>query len=156
MTIESGSAWPPRNEDPMLSAGMDIARQWGQLSPDHLKLALEALEPQMRREHQLRIKQLDFQAKKAEQEAKSERDRRRHQFKMASLIVGAVLAAAMLGGGVYVAKDNWWLATLLCGPSLIALAKIVFLRRSDPDDMKLVAAASKHSTNAASQTQPPP
>ncbi|WP_460111571.1 hypothetical protein [Streptomyces sp. YKOK-J1] len=156
MTIENSGAWPsPRNEDPMLSAGMEIARQWGGLSPDHLKVALEALEPQMRREHQARMRQLDMLAKKAEQEARAEREKRQHRFKMASLIVGAVLAAAMLGGGVYVARDNWWLATLLCGPSLIALAKIVFLRRSDPDDMRVVAGAAKHSTNAASQAQPP-
>ncbi|MFI1537732.1 hypothetical protein [Streptomyces anandii] len=69
-------------------------------------------------------------------------------------MLGAILSAAMLGAGVYVAKDNWSLAPLLCGPSLIAMAKIIFLRRSDPGDMAAVGAAARNSTNAASQGQP--
>jgi hypothetical protein len=65
------------------------------------------------------------------------------------------MSIAMLGAGVYVAKDVWWLAMLLCGPSLIAIMKIVILRRSDPSDMSTVAAAAKAATTAASQAQPP-
>jgi hypothetical protein len=38
---------------------MKIAMQWGQiLDADKLRVALEALEPQLKREHQLRVKQL--------------------------------------------------------------------------------------------------
>ncbi|MFF1400176.1 hypothetical protein ACFVZD_41200 [Streptomyces sp. NPDC058287] len=58
---------------------------------------------------------------RAAQEAEKQRKHNRH---MAGLVVGGVVAVAMLGSGVYVAKDAWWFATLLCGPSLLALVKI--------------------------------
>lgn len=123
--------------------------------PEQLKVAFEALEPQLKREHQIRLKQLDAQRQAAERRARAEREVRQHRFRMTSLIVGAVMSIAMLGAGVYVAKDVWWLAMLLCGPSLIAILKIVVLRRSDPSDMTAVAAAARGATNAASQVQPP-
>ncbi|MCX4597396.1 hypothetical protein OG819_49835 [Streptomyces sp. NBC_01549] len=91
----------------------------------------------------------------AEHEAQERREQRKHSRYMAGLVIGAVVAVAMLGVGVYVAKDAWWLATLLCGPSLLALAKIFVLRRSDPDDMKFVSNVTRASTNSASQTQLP-
>jgi hypothetical protein len=65
------------------------------------------------------------------------------------------MALAMLGGGIYVAPESWWLSILLCGPSLLALAKIFVLGRSDPDDMKHVSLAARTTTNAAGQAQPP-
>lgn len=91
----------------------------------------------------------------AERQAREKQEQRKHSRHMAGLVVGAVVAVAMLGAGVYVAKEAWWLATLLCGPSLLALAKIFVLRRSDPDDMKFVSNVARASTNSASQTQPP-
>ncbi|QOV38782.1 hypothetical protein IM697_10610 [Streptomyces ferrugineus] len=159
MTIENSSAVPaPRDNDPLVSAGLEIAMKWGQAlgSPEQLKIALEALEPQLQREHQIRMKQLDMQAVKAEHEARDKRDKRQHRFKTVSLIVGAVLSVAMLGAGVYVAKDAWWLATLLCGPSLIGMALVIILRRHDSAAIKAVADAARRSTSAAGQTLTPP
>jgi hypothetical protein len=147
----------PRDDDPIVSAGLEIAMRWGQAlgGPEQLKVALEALEPQLKREHQIRVKQLDMQVKKAERELREERDKRQHRFRMTSLIVGAVMSVAMLAGGVYVAKDAWWLSTLLCGPSMIGMALIIILRRHDANAMKAVADAARRSTNAAGQAQPP-
>ncbi|MGW7646916.1 hypothetical protein [Streptomyces bobili] len=54
------------------------------------------------------------------------------------------------------ARDSWWLSTLLCGPSLLALVKIFVLRRSDSSDMAAVAGAARRSTNAGTPQQPPP
>lgn len=168
MSVESGGPVPvSRDEDPLVSAGLEIAMKWGAAlgGPDQLKVAFEALEPQLKREHQIRLKQLDAQQKAvearvlaerevAERNARADREVRQHRFRMASLVVGAVISIAMLGAGVYVAKDVWWLAMVLCGPSLIAILKIVVLRRSDAGDMAAVAAAAKTATNAASQAQP--
>lgn len=155
--------------DPVLSAGMDIAMKWGAvLGPEKLQIALRALEPQLKRDHQALMKRLDMQAEAAaradaavaaaaEREAQEKREQRKHTRHMAGLTVGAVVAVAMLGAGVYVANtDAWWLAIVLCGPSLLALAKIFVLRRSDPGDMQAVTAAARSATNAASQAQPPP
>ncbi|WP_449338799.1 hypothetical protein [Streptomyces chartreusis] len=72
---------------------------------------------------------------------------------LVTLIVGGVVALAMLGGGVLVAPHSWWLSTLMCGPRLLALVKIFVLRRSDASDMAAVADAARRSTNAGA---PPP
>jgi hypothetical protein len=127
---------------------MQIAMQWRELGAEQLKAALEAMEPELRREHSVLMLRLEMQREER-------RERRAHKRQMTEVIVGAVLALSMLGAGVYVAADAWWLATLLCGPSLLALAKVFVLRRSDPDDMKYVSRAARSSTNAAGQAQPP-
>ncbi|MGZ9931196.1 hypothetical protein ACXNSR_15040 [Streptomyces sp. NC-S4] len=158
MSVENSSTAPaPREDDPLLSAGLEIAMKWGQAlgGPEQLQIALAALEPQLKREHQIRTKQLDIQVKKAERQAREMREARNHHFRMASLIVGAVLSISMLAGGVYVAKDAWWLASLLCGPSLISMAVIIILRRHDNDAMKVVADTARRATNAAAQNQLP-
>ncbi|MGP3990805.1 hypothetical protein [Streptomyces sp. 3N207] len=159
MTTEDRSALPPSppEEESVLAAGLEVAMKWGAAlgGPDQLDVALKALEPQMKREHQLKLKHLEFQREVAERAARLERERRSHTRHLAGLAVGAVLAVAMLGAGVYVAKDAWWLSALLCGPSLLALAKIFVLRRSDPEDMRFVSKTARNSTNAASQAQPP-
>ncbi|MFI6009261.1 hypothetical protein ACIBAG_10560 [Streptomyces sp. NPDC051243] len=169
MSVENSGAVPvPRDDDPVISAGLEIAMKWGAAlgGPEQLKVAFEALEPQLKREHQIRLKQLEAQRdaaetkaraerEAAEHRARTERETRQHRFRMTSLVVGAVMSIAMLGAGVYVAKDVWWLAMVLCGPSLIAILKIIVLRRSDPSDMAAVAAAARGATNAASQAQPP-
>ncbi|MFF0216141.1 hypothetical protein [Streptomyces vinaceus] len=158
MSIEnSGTVPAPRDEDPLVSAGLDIAMRWGQAlgGAEQLKVALDALEPQLKREHQIRMKQLEMQAKRSEQQAKDVRDKRAHHFKVTSLIVGAVLSLGMLGAGVYVANDSWWLASLLCGPSLIGMALIFILRRHDAATARAIADAARRSTNAAAQAQTP-
>ncbi|MEU9788975.1 hypothetical protein AB0H92_49980 [Streptomyces phaeochromogenes] len=157
--------WSQEGEDPILSAGMSIAMQWRHLGTDKLEAALKALEPELRRQHKAVMTRLGMQreaADRKERERRSEleacerQERRSHVRHMADLTVGAVVALAMLGAGVYVAADAWWLATLLCGPSLLALVKIFVLRRSDPDDMKFVARTARTSTNTAQQAQGPP
>ncbi|WP_282793072.1 hypothetical protein [Streptomyces sp. CC224B] len=143
------------DEDPLLSAGLKVAMQWADVGTDQLKAALEAMEPELVREHRVLLQRLKMQ-REAEQQYEERREQRAHRRQMTEVIVGAVLALAMLGAGVYVAADAWWLATLLCGPSLLALAKVFVLRRSDPDDMKHLSRAARTSTNAAGQAQPPP
>ncbi|MFJ1528274.1 hypothetical protein ACIOFV_07575 [Streptomyces mirabilis] len=158
--------WPAEGEDLVMSAGMNIARQWSHLSPEQLEAAFRALEPELRRDHKVLMTRLQLaheqaeadrqeRVRRSEVEARERQQRRAHVRHMTELALGAVVALAMLGAGVYVAPDAWWLATLLCGPSLLALAKIFVLRRSDPDDMKFVASAARTSTNAAGQSQPP-
>ncbi|MER7916509.1 MULTISPECIES: hypothetical protein [unclassified Streptomyces] len=168
MNAEDNTALPDPIGDPVLSAGFEIAMKRGAAlgGPEQLKIAFEALEPQLKREHQLRLRQIDSQredrrraaeeaTRTAEHSFREARERRQHTFRMASLCAGAIVSVAMLGAGVYIARDVWWLATLLCGPSLIALVKIFVLRRGDTDDMRTVARAARNVTNAAAQAQPP-
>ncbi|MEV5770808.1 hypothetical protein AB0L49_06060 [Streptomyces antimycoticus] len=146
---------------------MSIAVQWGAaLSPEKLEIALKALEPQLRRDHQALMTRLDMQRAAAERadttaataaarEFQDNQNRRKHVQHMSGLIVGAVIAVAMLAGGVYAAQHAWWLSAFLCGPSVYALVKIFVLRRSDPDDMKILAKGAGSATNAGAQAQPP-
>ncbi|MFF7764143.1 hypothetical protein [Streptomyces griseorubiginosus] len=164
---ESSGALPIPPDDPLVSAGLEIALKWGAAlgGPEKLKIAFAALEPQLKREHEIRLKQLDMQRvaaaraaeiaeAAAEREARLAREKRQHALWMTGLYVGAVISVAMVGAGVYAAKDDmWWLAIMLCGPSLIAMGKLYVLRRSDAADMQAVSRAA---TNAAGQQQPPP
>ncbi|KUM91542.1 hypothetical protein AQI88_36205 [Streptomyces cellostaticus] len=72
-----------------------------------------------------------------------------------NVTVGAVISIALLGAGVAVVGSAPWLSVILCGPSLLALAKVFVLHRSDPEDMKLLARASGSAGNAAAQASPP-
>ncbi|MGW9424017.1 hypothetical protein ACWGSU_22005 [Streptomyces koyangensis] len=158
----------PQPEDPVVYSGMMIAREWGMSigGADGLKVALKALEPQLAREHAVH----ELVAQQAERRAEREAEQERHAAELAErralaeaqqrlmfvrLIVGAVLALAMLGAGIFVVRDAWWLAALLCGPSLIALGKLFVLGRSDSDDMRYVAGGARGATDAAAQAQPP-
>jgi hypothetical protein len=134
---------------------MQVAMQWKELDAAHLTAAMAAMEPSLRREHRERLTRLQMQREEAQRQHEERQYRRAHIRHMGELIGGTVVALGMLGGGVYVAPDSWWLSTLLCGPSLLALAKIYVLGRSDPGDMRAVAGAARTSTNAAGQAQPP-
>ncbi|WP_078504277.1 hypothetical protein [Streptomyces viridochromogenes] len=167
---------PAPQEDPVIGAGLGIAAKWGAaLGPEKLEIALRALEPQLKREHQARMRQLDNIRAKEEREVaaaeaaaeraaalqKAEADRairdaerrRNHVYRMSGLIAGVVLSLALLGAGVVVAPDQPWLAAGLCGPSLLALAKIFVLRRSETHDMK---ASERAARQAAASASPPP
>ncbi|GHA30049.1 hypothetical protein GCM10010329_61530 [Streptomyces spiroverticillatus] len=150
----------------MISAGLNLAVRWGDaaLGPEKLQLALKALEPQLKREHEIRMRQLDDSRAQAERQAmlekaageRSVRDaerRRNHVYRMSGLIAGGGLSLALLGAGVIVAPDQPWLAAGLCGPSLLALVKVFVLRRSDSSDMKAVERAARES--AAASASPP-
>ncbi|MGV4987548.1 hypothetical protein ACWC0C_03255 [Streptomyces sp. NPDC001709] len=169
-TEESSSALPLPHDDPVVSAGLDVAMKWGAAlgGPEKLKIAFEALEPQLKREHQIRLKQLDMQREataRAEENARATaermvrlaREKRQAALRMTGLYLSAVISVAMLLAGAYVAKEKWWLSPLLWGPSLVAMGKLYALGRSDADDMKAVSLGARAATtSAAQQAQPPP
>jgi hypothetical protein len=154
--VSTGEQLPAEqpSEDAVLSAGARIAMQWRELGAEQLGAALRAMEPELRREHRVRVMQLELQRETAQRQHEERQQQRAHRRHVLELVVGAVVALAMLGGGVYVAPESWWLSCLLCGPSLLALVKIFVLRRSDPGDMAAVAGATRTATNAG--TPPPP
>ncbi|MEU4039102.1 hypothetical protein [Streptomyces collinus] len=170
MSVEdNSSALPLPTGDPVVSAGLEIAMKWGAAlgGPEQLKIAFEALEPQLKRDHQARLKRLEMQreaATRADENARAAAERklrmvqekRQHALWTARLCVGAVISITMLGAGVYVAKDVWWLAIMLCGPSLLAMGKLYVLQRSDTTDMDAVTRAARNANSAAGQAQPPP
>ncbi|MER7582401.1 hypothetical protein [Kitasatospora sp. NPDC097691] len=124
---------------------LEIATQWAQLPPDHLRVALEHLELELQREHARdtarerhqagldadRMRQ-EHMTERARIEAQDRSDQRAHQLYLGGLVAGFVLAAGMLAGSVIVGLDGrQWLAGLLAGPSLVALPVVFVLRRND-------------------------
>ncbi|TQJ93003.1 hypothetical protein [Streptomyces sp. SLBN-31] len=156
--MSSGTQLPtgqPSDDDAVLSEGARIAAQWRDLGAEQLGVALRAMEPQLRREHRERMLSLELQ-REAEQRQHEDRQRERADRRSTvELVTGAVIALAMLGGGVYLAPEHGWLSALLCGPSLLALAKVFVLKRSDPADMQAVLLAGQLATRAAVQAQEP-
>ncbi|MFJ6776917.1 hypothetical protein ACIQOV_39185 [Kitasatospora sp. NPDC091257] len=135
---------------------LEIATQWARLPPEHLRVALEHLELELRREHARESARERHQAslerertasasvleaarmreehvtERARIAAQDRKDQRAHQLYAGGLAAGFVLAAGMLAGSVIVGLEGrQWLAGLLAGPSLIALPVVFVLRRSD-------------------------
>ncbi|MEU1880861.1 hypothetical protein ABZ470_26440 [Streptosporangium sp. NPDC020072] len=130
--------------------GLEIAVQWGQLPPEHLRAALKALEPQLAREHAYRMACL-----KAEMQ--SEKDRRAHVLRMTGLVAGLAMAVGMLAAAVVLGVNGQpWLAAALSGPSVIVLVKIFVLGHVGADDVKQLMKGSNSQMPAPPQPAPEP
>ncbi|MFI0269816.1 hypothetical protein [Streptomyces luteogriseus] len=139
------AGWREWDREP---AGFGIAKQWAELPAEHLKVALEALEPQLKREHEAQMEHMRLSAQEAEAA-------RTHRLYLWGLIAGFVVTVGMLTGAVVVGSNNQpVLAGILSGPSVIALATIFVLRRNDAKQMQMAARAHQAAMNAASQAGP--
>lgn len=139
--------------------GLEIAMQWADLPAEHLQVALKALEPQLRREHELRmaeqsaIRQLEIEELRVQ--SRETAARRSHTLMVIGLIAGFLLSAGMLVGAVIVGREGQvGLASMLSGPSVIALASLFVLRRSDAVQTRAVARAQAATSQTGSN--PPP
>jgi hypothetical protein len=127
--------------------GIEIATEWAKLPPEHLQMALKALNPQLQREHEVRLEQIRISAQSAQQI-------RQFRIQLYSLWAGLTISLVMLGASVYVAvNDQPWLALAFSGPSLLALTKLFVLRRTDPHDMSSMVRSQR---SAAALVPPDP
>ncbi len=128
------------------SHALQIAQTWAQVPPEHLEAALKALEPELQREHEHRMTNLRL----AEQDA-----RWHHVQYLCGLWAGFTIAVGMLTGSMIVGVNGqFWLAALLTGPSLFALAKLFVVRRAGDSAEKQITQAQRNILSSA--TQPPP
>ncbi|MDQ7909048.1 hypothetical protein RB614_31445 [Phytohabitans sp. ZYX-F-186] len=111
---------------PISPAGLELARRLATALPaDELQAALRALEPELCREHEWRLR--SAQLKHEESQA-----RRAHVLYLVGLGAGFLVSMTMLTGAVIVGVHGQpWLAAALSGPSVIALTTLFVLRRSD-------------------------
>ncbi|MEU0646141.1 hypothetical protein [Streptomyces umbrinus] len=114
-----------------VEAGLDIAMQWAKLPAKHLEIALHALEPQLKREHQARMAELEAEAERARLKAAEVQAKRTQALYLTGLIAGLVISVTMLVAAVFVAEEATWLAVLLSGPSLITLTSLLRLWRAE-------------------------
>ncbi|MFC9915659.1 hypothetical protein [Streptomyces sp. NPDC059862] len=158
MTTDDAEFLPDPLEDSMAAEAHRLAAQWADVPTGVLRAALSAAKAERAlRSDETRLRlQLhhEREMKRGEREAAAQVERLRHRRHVVNVSVGAVISITLLAAGVAVVDSAPWLSVILCGPSLLALAKVFVLHRSDPDDMKQVSRASNNATNAASQPQP--
>lgn len=137
--------------------GLEVARAWADVPVEHLEVALKALEPQLLRDHEYRMaqQQIDRELKLKAMEAVEIRAKRAHALYLAGLVAGFIITVGMLTGAVIVgSNDQPWLAAMLSGPSVLALATVFVLRRNDTTQSRAVARNQRLALNAATQTPP--
>jgi hypothetical protein len=116
---------------------LSYAKEWAQLPPTHLRVALKQLEPMMVRQHELMIA----------------RDKRRHVLDMIALCGGTFISVCSVVAAFYFGMDkNYPAAGIMLGPSVLAMAKLLVLRKSDTKDTRAAGAA----LNAVTQLPPQP
>ncbi|MGW3152378.1 hypothetical protein ACWDG1_49050 [Streptomyces sp. NPDC001177] len=143
MTLPTG--WSEREP-----TGLEIAMQWAELPAEHLQAALKALEPQLRREHEIRMTRMHLDAEEASA-------LRTHRLYLFGLVAGFIVTLGMLTGAVIVGNHGQdWLAAMLSGPSVLALATVFVLRRSDAAQARAVTQAQRQALNALAQATAPP
>ncbi|WP_132838583.1 hypothetical protein [Streptomyces sp. BK205] len=172
MTMDDAGSLPVPQHQQELSENILAAEahrlvaQWADAPPEVFKAALATAKAEralrseetvlrLRLNFELEKQRLQAQKDEGEREARATMARLRHRRHVVNVSAGAVISIALLGAGIAVVGPAPWLSVILCGPSLLALAKVFVLHRSDPDDMKLLARSSDNATNAASQTPAP-
>jgi len=138
------------NNPQSASRALKIAKMWTELPVEHLEVALKALEPELQRDHEYQVMLLQHEKDLRAYTDQQLIQRRKHALYMSGLWAGFLIAIGMLAAAVFVATVNQqtWLATLLVGPSLLALAKLFVIRKSDSDDASRVLSAQKRETYA--------
>lgn len=122
-------------------SGLSIAMQWAQLPPEHLSIALAALEPQLQREHEL-------DKLKAEVELQAQKERNSHVLYLTGLYMGFAIVLFMLAGAVISGlRGNTVLACSLGGPCILPLAAIFVLRKGAKHEVRNLAAMQNQILN---------
>lgn len=111
-TMRSG-----KDTEQTVVGGLETVQEWAKLQPEPIRAAVEALVPQLERDHQYRLA-----------EAAS---RRTHVTKLVGLIAGCIVSTALIAAAVAVSQETPWLAALLAVPSVLSLVFLFVLPRTD-------------------------
>ncbi|GGW54825.1 hypothetical protein GCM10010350_44140 [Streptomyces galilaeus] len=156
---------PPPIEAALVAEARRIASSWDGIPPEVFRAALastkaeRALRSQeialrLNIEHDLAVKRIEAEKAEGERQARAEREiaerevaaaaeRLQHRRHIVDVSAGAGISISLLGVGAWFADSAPWLSAVCVGPSLLALAKVFVLRRSDPHDMKVLGRAAR-------------
>ncbi|MEV5970366.1 hypothetical protein [Streptomyces sp. NPDC051921] len=150
-----------------------IAREWADVPLDQLVAVLDAMEPQLKREHQRKAKddqrrhELNLaQLKEAERrheldlaklQERRERTGNAHKQHLVGVGAGVVVSLSCIGGATWFGQAGQYLPMgILVGPVLIALTKMFVLRRSDSHDIGTTATSLRQIIGGAPAAPVPP
>ncbi|MFF1299499.1 MULTISPECIES: hypothetical protein [unclassified Streptomyces] len=164
LAVPDPSMGDHQGDDFFASEAHRIAARWGQLPPEHFKLAVQAARAegalrsqervlQMRLVHEVQMERVAAdkaaaeaaalaEQQTAQHQAESQAERLRHRRHVIDVAAGLTICGALIVVAVLVVDRAAWLSAVLCGPSLLALAKVFILRRSDPGDLRVLGKAS--------------
>jgi hypothetical protein len=116
---------------------------------EHLEVALKTFEPQLVRDQEYRMAQLEIERELTLRkiEAEDARVQRTHALYLAGLAAGFIISVGMLVGAVIVGSDQPWLAAMLSGPSVVSLAGLFVLRRIDTVQSRMAARHQRQALN---------
>ncbi|MFD7913063.1 hypothetical protein ACFV30_20460 [Streptomyces sp. NPDC059752] len=113
---------------------LELAKAWSKIPAEHFQIAVDAITPQMQREHELRV----------QAHSQFELDRkRRYSLELLGLWIGAGVAVISLGAAIYFGiQAKFWAMAIMAGPSIFVLIKLFVLRKSDASDSGLFSPIS--------------
>ncbi|MDU0293817.1 hypothetical protein [Saccharothrix longispora] len=125
---------------------LEVIQRWSEVSPEHLKSAIKALDSELSRAHELRM------VKEQHQEAKA---RREHTLYMTSMLVGSLVIIALLSGAVLLATRGQVLLPTIFTTLSVTMATVFVLRKHDPQQMRAVIKAQERITRSLSASADP-
>ncbi|MDG4858758.1 hypothetical protein P8605_11445 [Streptomyces sp. T-3] len=137
-----------------MSEGFYNLKEWGELPPEHLLIAIEAREREQQRQAEAteRAEDRRHAVAMAELDHRKEESERAWRHETLRLRAGIGTTVASIGGALFFGyHQDHLMAGLMLGPSLLAVIKMFVLKRSDPVD----ARAGVATLNAAGQAPPP-
>ncbi|MER5938897.1 hypothetical protein ABT121_16420 [Streptomyces sp. NPDC001928] len=117
---------------------LSYAKEWAQLPPQHLRVALKSLEPMLLRQHELALM----------------REKNRYRLDLLGMIAGFIVSLASIGGAItFGFRGDYWMAGIMLSPSVFAVTKLFVLRKSEKGDIRQSGAALQAVTQPGG---PPP
>lgn len=100
---------------------LGYAKEWSQLSPAYLRVALKSLEPVLARRQDMLMTQM----------------RQKYRLDVMGLVAGFIVSMASIGGAIYFGTQReYWMAALMTGPACFAVTRLFVLRRADAMDLR--------------------
>lgn len=117
-----------------------VIQRWNDLSPAHLKAAMQAFDAQLARTHELKMTQARLQDARA---------RREHVLFMTSMILGFVVILLLMSGAVLLGMRGQIALPAILITLTTSMATVFVLRRHDPKQMRAVTEAQARIAQSA-------
>ncbi|WP_141746849.1 hypothetical protein [Streptomyces agglomeratus] len=136
---------------------LEFATMWSKIPAKHIEAAFESWEAEQQRKHDRQMKEQQYNRELELEQVRqvAAESQRTYNLYLLGLILGFLLCAGTLSGGVVLGVyQQPLLAALLCGPSAIALTALFVLRRLVGGALLAASRVTNQVVNAAAATPP--